>query len=64
MTAERLLYTRREAAVMLHLSERTLYTLTERGELPAVKVGRSVRYYHQDLIAWAEGKRVHGQHQQ
>ena len=40
----------REAADWLKISERTLWSLTQRGELPAVRIGRSVRYELADLI--------------
>jgi excisionase family DNA binding protein len=33
-----------EAAKVLAVSPRTLYTLTQRGELACVKIGRCVRY--------------------
>lgn len=41
---DRLLVTVREAAQRLAVSERTLFTLTAAGELPAVRIGRAVRY--------------------
>ncbi len=39
-----LLLTRAEVAKLLSLSERTLYELEKSGVLPAVRIGRSVRY--------------------
>ena len=39
-----LLLTRAEVAKLLSLSERTLYALEKSGVLPAVRIGRSVRY--------------------
>ena len=51
---ERILLTPREAANALSVCERTLYGLTQRGELPAVRIGRSVRYSVEDLRAWIE----------
>ncbi|MCA9073677.1 MAG: helix-turn-helix domain-containing protein [Planctomycetaceae bacterium] len=33
-----------EAAQALSISERTLFTLTKNGTIPAVRLGRSVRY--------------------
>lgn len=45
----RLLVTPREAAKILSLCEKTLWSLTKRGELPAVRIGRSVRYDVADL---------------
>lgn len=44
-----LLITVREAARILSICERTLYTLTKRGLVPAVIIGRSVRYDPKDL---------------
>lgn len=46
------LLTTREAADVLRVSERTLWTLTHDGEIPSVRVGRSVRYDQSDLAAW------------
>ena len=47
-----LLVTAREAARMLSIGERTLWTLTDRGEIPVVRIGRLVRYHIADLHAW------------
>jgi len=49
---ERLLLTPREAAAALGICERTLYTLTKRGEIPVVRAGRLVRYSVEDLKTW------------
>ena len=46
------LLTVREAADVLRVSERTLWTLTKSGALPSVRVGRSVRYDQNDLAEW------------
>jgi len=43
------LLTAREAAEELTISERTLWTLTKAGEIPSVRIGRSVRYLPSDL---------------
>ena len=40
---------------MLCLSERTLWSLSERGEIPRLKIGRAVRYAVADLRAYIEG---------
>lgn len=53
-----LLVDAREAARRLAISSRTLWTLTRRGELPAVRIGRSVRYSVADLAAYVERSRV------
>lgn len=42
----------------LELSERTLRRAISAGELPAYKVGKSVRIRRTDLDAWMESKRV------
>ncbi|QOV90572.1 helix-turn-helix domain-containing protein [Humisphaera borealis] len=44
----------REAATFLAISPRTLWTIVDRGELAAVKIGRSVRFDPADLIAFVE----------
>ena len=55
------LLTAREAAKLLGCCEKTLWTLTDRGEIPVVKIGRSVRYDPQDLSHWIEkNKRIGG----
>lgn len=43
-TTPKLLLTPREAAKALSVCEKTLWTLTKRGELQAVRIGRAVRY--------------------
>jgi excisionase family DNA binding protein len=53
----RLLLTPREAAGALSVCEKTLWSLTKRGELPAVRIGRSVRYDLADLRAFIEGRK-------
>lgn len=51
----RLLITFREAARILSVSEKTLWTLTKRGAIPAVRVGvRNVRYSVAALERWIE----------
>jgi excisionase family DNA binding protein len=44
----------REAARMLSISPRKLWELTNRRDIPSLKIGRSVRYRVADLHAWAE----------
>ena len=53
-TLEPLLLTPRQAAKTLSICERTLYGLTKSGQLPALKIGRSVRYAVEDLRAWIQ----------
>ena len=38
------LLTQREAAKVLSLCEKSVFTLTKNGKLPAVRIGKSVRY--------------------
>ena len=38
-----------EAAAVLHLAPRTVRRLINRGELSAVRIGRSVRIRHEDI---------------
>ena len=45
-----------EAAKVLALSERTLWTLANTGEIPHVRVGRAVRYDPADLRSWIARK--------
>ena len=45
-----LLIDAKTAAKLLNLSERTLRTLTKRGELPVVKLMRRVLYSHEELV--------------
>lgn len=47
-----LLLTAPAAARALAISPRTLWALTQRGELPVVRIGRSVKYDPQDLARW------------
>lgn len=55
----RLLVSEREAASMLSICPRSLWTLRTAGEIPHVRVGRSVRYAVADLERWIEQQR-HG----
>lgn len=49
-----LLISGREAAKLLSVCERTLYSLTKAGEIPAVRIGRAVRYSMDELQAWVK----------
>jgi len=48
------LLTARDAAKALAICEKTLWAFTDRGEIPVVRIGRSVRYDPQDLSRWIE----------
>jgi excisionase family DNA binding protein len=43
-----------EAAKMLSISERTLFTWTKKEGLPCVKKGRITLYSIQDIVSWLE----------
>ena len=49
-----------EAARALAISERKLWELTKLGEIPHVRIGRSVRYVAVDLQTWIESRRRSG----
>ena len=53
----RMLLTPKEAANALSISERTLWTLSDAGEIPTVRFGRTVRYTPADLEAWIERRK-------
>jgi len=55
---DRLLLTPRAAAQALAIGERTLWNLTNRGELPCVRLGRSVRYDPADLRRFIEAQKA------
>ena len=58
--APALLVDAREAARLLGISTRTLWTLTDRGDIPAVKIHRRVLYRIETLRQYAvrrEGER-------
>ncbi len=51
----------RDAAKLLAVCEKSLWSLTNRGELPSVKIGRSVRYSLADLQAFISKNKGCGQ---
>jgi len=51
---EPMLLTPRQAAKALNVCERTLYGLAKSGDLPAIRIGRAVRYSMDDIRAWIE----------
>jgi excisionase family DNA binding protein len=54
-TVEPLLLTSRQAARILSLSERTLFSLVKSGRIPVVQIGeRGIRYDPCDLRRWIE----------
>lgn len=57
---ERLLLAPRDAAKALSVSTRTLWTFTQAGEIPVIRIGRSVRYDPHDLKAWIDRVKAAG----
>jgi excisionase family DNA binding protein len=55
-TIEPMLLTSRQAARLLAISERTLYTFTKAGAIPVVRIGRAVRYGTDDLREWIRSR--------
>lgn len=49
-----LLLTANQAAESLAISPRKLWSLTASGEIPCVRIGRSVRYPVSELQRWIE----------
>jgi excisionase family DNA binding protein len=45
-----------QVADLIHMHRETVYTLIERGEIPAVKVGRRWRIRRQDVEALLAGE--------
>jgi excisionase family DNA binding protein len=54
VTGGRLLLTPSEAASALAVSRRTLWSLTNAGLVPSLRIGRCVRYSIPDLKSWIE----------
>jgi excisionase family DNA binding protein len=54
------LITARDAAKVLGICDKSLWNATHRGEIPAVKLGRSVRYDPRDLNRWIESNKATG----
>lgn len=54
MTGTSSLYTSKEAAAFLRVSSRTVAEMAKRGQLPSIKIGRSVRFDVRDLEAFVE----------
>ena len=47
-----------DAAKALAISERTLWALTRRGEIPCVRFGGAKRYDPKDLQAWIDARKT------
>ena len=52
----RLLLDAHQAARALSISERTLWSLTDKGEIPSVRIGRRVLYDPRALRGWIDGQ--------
>jgi len=48
--------TLRDVAHLLKISERSVYRLAQRAEVPAFKVGGSWRFRREDIDTWIAGK--------
>jgi excisionase family DNA binding protein len=57
VSSANLLWKRSQAAKALGISERTLWSLTQAGTIPYVKIGRSVRYAPDELKAWVSAQK-------
>ncbi len=47
----------REVARLLGLCRASIYRLVERGELPAIRIGNSIRFLQDELSDWLQGFR-------
>ena len=56
----RLLLTPRQTASALAICEKTLWTYTQNGQIPCVRIGRSVRYSPVDLQNWIACQKATG----
>lgn len=56
-----LLWTSRQAAKALAISERKLWELTNKGAIPCVRIGRAVRYDPADIRTWIENQKSRAQ---
>ena len=57
-TTSPLLVDPREASRLLCVCEKALWNLTKRGELPAVRIGRSIRYDLVDIRAYISRSKI------
>jgi excisionase family DNA binding protein len=47
-----------EVALLLKVAEKTVYTMAQKGELPAFKVRGQWRFKRDDIDAWIERQKV------
>ena len=57
------LMTASEAAEFLRISRRKLWQLKDEGDIPAVMIGRAVRYDRADLLDFVNRQKVSSGHQ-
>ena len=57
----KLLWTSREAAAALNVSERTLWKLTKDRHIRCVRIGRAVRYDPADIRTWIDAQKNNAQ---
>ena len=50
----RLLLSVRDAAKALSVCEKTLWTLTQKGQIPVIRIGRAIRYPVDGLRVWIQ----------
>jgi excisionase family DNA binding protein len=53
---EPIVYRVKEVEALLQLSRSTVYELIRSGELPSIRIGRSVRVPREALERWLEGR--------
>jgi len=59
MSPTSLLLRRKEVAQLLGVSERTVETMKERGDLPIVRLAnRTVRYPYEAIVAFVEARTI------
>jgi excisionase family DNA binding protein len=51
----------KDAADLLAISPRKLWSITRAGEVPHIRIGRNVRYCPTDLATWIEDRKQGGQ---
>jgi excisionase family DNA binding protein len=49
-----------EVAELLKVAEKTVYTMAQKGHLPAFKVGGQWRFRRDDLHRWIDARTHHG----
>ena len=52
------IHTLPEVAVLLKVAEKTVYTMAQKGQIPAFKVRGQWRFKHDDLDAWIDEQKA------